>query len=300
MKFIFFFSLLFSASISWSLPGRPTDPEHPASVVYPFAYKKIDLKIKNRPVSVFMPQSKLANDNRKFPVLVFGHGQAIDVSGYELSFEHFAKKGLAVVFPGFDKGFFDQDWPRMADDFNDLTSEVLKSYPQLDADRLIYSGHSKGGYVGLMAAGSKNLQSLGLRPASMIFFAPAGYDANFLNRLSTEVPLTLVWSDQDSVIKKSLIEEIYEKSPVAYKQMIQVTSYNELAADHFFTLSKSFFFGGKNGVSPLHFFAFWKWALGAAWDLEATNRRTNPYLYGNESLTTGDEALRHKLLKKSW
>lgn len=300
MRLTILLLISFFFQFGWSAPNQPVDKEHPSNSNYPYSVKKLDLTIKGRSVALYLPLQKQLLQETQFPVLVFGHGQAIDVSGYDLSFQHFAKKGLAVIFPNFDKGFFDQDWPRMADDFNELTAEVLKTYPQLDKNKMIYSGHSKGAYVGLMAAGSTNLKSLGLNPVSLIFFAPAGFDASYLSRIQRKTPLTLIWSDQDTVIKRALVEEIYEKTPIDHKQLIQAASYQDLKADHFFPLSKSFFFGGRNGVSALHFFAFWKWVQGAALDLDSEQPLTNSYLYGKESLDTGDENLKHQLLKKSW
>ena len=284
---------------AWASPDRPLTPTDPGSNTYPFQYEKKSIASLGRSVEVFLPRDSSLR-SRKFPVLVFGHGQAIDVAGYEASFIHLAQKGVAVVFPTYDTGFFDQNWLRMADDFNQMAHETLSQLEnQLDSSQVIYAGHSKGGYVALIASGADSLGSAGLNLGALILFAPAGYDKGLIKKINPQLPVTLFWGESDNVIKKSLIDEIYENLPNLHKQLILIKNYPDLKADHFYPLSKSYFFGGRNGISAYHFYGTWKWLIGGVLDLSEGAHQTNKYLYGAEALTTGLPELKHEV-KKSW
>jgi acetyl esterase/lipase len=282
---------LFSVS-GWAMPAQPSAPEHPGSSSYSFEVRRADVTINGRKVEVFLP-----NSSTPVPVIVFGHGQAIDVTGYSLTFEHLAKKGVAVIHPQYDNGFFDRAWTRMADDFNQLTAAILEKYSShLDPSQVIYSGHSKGAYVALMAAGAP---TSAVKPAALVLFAPADLNSSYLGRLDRDVPLTIVWGEADTIIQKSVMTQIYNQAPSLRKQFIEVVSYPTRAADHYFPQNKKFIFGGHDGVSAYHYFGVWKWLLGAAWDVEKSGGATNPYLYGDESGTTGESGLEHRILR-SW
>lgn len=268
-------------------PAAPTDPAHPGSLTGTFGVRKESFKVGDRSVDVFLPQS----GPRPYPVVVFGHGQALDLKNYVLSFEHFARKGIAVIYPQYDTGFWDQSWRRMADDYNLLVQSTLQKYPEMDRNRLIYSGHSKGGYIGLMAAGAPSARNA--PPSNVVVFNPAGYDRDYLKSMNSQLPLTVVWSDQDTIISRSSVEEIYNQSPSARKQYIEARSYRNtnpsLKADHFFVLTAGGFFGGSNGTNALHYFGFWKWLGGAA---------LNPiYLEGTEAASTGMAGFEHLIIR---
>jgi dienelactone hydrolase len=275
------------------LPERPAQADHPGSANYSFAVEKQSFQIEGRTVDVFMP----AGVKERVPVVVYGHGQATPLSGYQATLEHLARKGVAAIFPQFDSGFFDQDWRRMADDFNRLTKETFQRYPMMNPDQVVYAGHSKGAYIALMAAGAPRDRFA----KSVVVFEPAGYDAEYIKALDPRVPVTITWADRDTVTKLPAIREIYEKLSVQRKQLITVVSYTgtetTLPADHFFVLSKKFFFGGREGTSPLHYFGEWKWLLGAVWDLQSGANISNPYIYGNEATSTGLNGLKHSITK---
>ncbi len=281
------------------LPQRPQNPENPGSASYLYQMARKTISFNQRKIEVYLPVDA-QNASHQFPVLVYGHGQAIDITGYDSTFSHLAQKGIAVVFPQFDTGFFDQDWARMANDFNLQTAEVLKQLgSQLDARHVVYSGHSKGAYVSLVAAGSASLNSQQIQLGAVVLFAPAGYDKTLIAQINPNVPVTLIWGEGDTVIKKSLVDEIYQNLTVKKKQFILVKNYEQLTADHFFPLSKSFFFGGQDGISAYHFFGSWKWMIGAVQDLTMDQKTTNKYLYGDEAQTSGVDQLNHQILR-SW
>jgi dienelactone hydrolase len=291
-------SFILSATMAWAqLPKQPTERSHPSSGDYSYGFKQETIQINGRKISVFLPvPAEPASE--KFPVVVFGHGQAIDVLGYELTFKHLAQKGIAVIHPTFDSGFFDQDWHRMADDFNKLTEATINKYSNvIDSKKIVYSGHSKGGYVALMAAGAPNLTQLSIKPSAILLFAPADYDRDYLKTVDPAIPVTVVWSDNDTVIKQRVITDIYADLKSAHKQWILVNSYAELKADHFFPLSKSYFFGGQNGVSAYHYFATWKWLTAAAFDLQSESPLSNSYIYGENTGSTGVAGLEHTIIK---
>lgn len=262
------------------------DAVNPGSAVYSYEFNKLSFSEGGRTVDVFIPVNK-SNPNEKFPVIAYGHGQAIDLSAYELTFVHLAKKGIAVVFPQYDTGFWDQDWRRMADDYNLLVQLALTKYSQLDASQVIFSGHSKGAYIGLMASGAPS--SSALPPKAVLVFTPAGFDAQYLKSMNPQTPLTVVWGDRDNIISQSSVRSIYDQSPSMKKQFIEVASYQGLPADHYLVMSDSTFFGGRKGVSAHHYFGAWKWMSGAA--------KEDAYLYGDEASSTGAPDLKHKILK---
>lgn len=184
----------------------------------------------------------------------------------------------------------------MAADYNEITHQFLQKYQDvLDSSKILYSGHSKGGYVGLMAAGAPNAPQVG----ALTLFAPAGYDEDYLQGLNGTAALTLVWGEADSIIDREAVYEIYQKSNLAYKQMITVKSYTNRQADHYFVQNKGTFFGGVDGVSPFHFYGSWKWLLGAARDLDQGGMITNSYVYGDKTATTGDSSFSHDV-ERSW
>jgi predicted peptidase len=287
-------TILFISLFSFSLlatPLVPTDPEHPGSLVYNYDYQKIIFEDGNREIVFYSPL--LNNTNQKVPLIVFGHGQALGYKQYEESFIHFARKGIAVVHPQYDRNFFDRKWRRMAEDYNRLVAITINKYQNLiDTSRVVYSGHSKGAYIALLAAGSENLP---VNLKATVLFSPAGFDEELLQSMDTTVPLTLIRSKDDRIIKRELNFEIYSKAPSLYKQFIEVENYNNLDAGHFFTLTKSTLFGGNDGPTAFHHHGMWKWLIGATLD----NNLDNPYIYGNETLTSGTNKMSHEILK-SW
>ncbi len=292
---IFFF---LSLQFTWAhgLPGQPSDSSHPGSSVYLHSLYHETFTVGGRTVEFYAP-ADFKTTKLKLSLIVFGHGQATPVSGYNETFEHLAKKGIAVIFPQYDSGFFDQDWRRMAVDYVTLTTETLKKYPaSLDAQKVIFAGHSKGGYIAIIAAGLPQAQQ-STKPAAVILFDPAGFDSEYITTVDPRIPVTVTWADQDTVINESLIHDIFEKLPSQKKQYIKLRSYVAKPADHFFSVSKKFFFGGSDGISPFHYYGTWKWLLGAAWDLQAGGQVNNPYIYGDLAGTNGDAGPGHTVLR---
>lgn len=288
MKSIVFCVYLIS-HMAWSIPQEPSDPQHPGYPTRSQNSKKIAINHLRKGSFLFLPNEVEAN----IPLVVFSHGQALKLENYELLFKRFTGLGFAVFYPKFDKGFFDTDWERMGEDYDNLVQYVLKNYPQIDKNKVVYSGHSKGGYVGLMALGHRGLQnSQGNNlwtPVAGLFYSPAGYEDEALAAINPELPIHLVWPSEDNIIKESLIDEIYNKIPSRLKQKIVLQGYDDLEAGHFFPLSKRAIFGGKNGISPFHYYGILPWTFGAL--------ESNDYLYGDLVLDSGDVTRPHLILR---
>lgn len=262
----------------------PEDINHPGSLSYEFGFEKIKENFLNRESFIFLPKGK----SEKSPVVFFGHGQALNLDAYEETFKHFAKKGYAMVFPKYDSGFFDQEWRRMAKDFNEISKMFLTKYSnRLNSESIHFSGHSKGAYIALMSAGAPNVVS---NVGSLLLFSPAGYDRDYIKALPKSLPVSILWGERDDIIKKPDLVEIYENLEVNNKQFIEMVSYSDRDADHFVILNKSTFFGGKNGLSGFHFYGIWKWLGGAIKGLNS------PYLYGDKAKTTGVDNLEHLVI----
>jgi predicted esterase len=279
-----------------NLPAVPSDPRDPGSQSYPYQMKVETFSLNNQAAELFLPQM---TSPEPLTLIVYGHGQAINSSGYRETFNHLARKGVAVLHPNYDRGFFDQEWRRMAQDYVKLTEEAIRRFPQfLSNERVIYSGHSKGAYVALIAAG---IPSSPISPRATILFAPAGFDREWLRNLNPNMPLSLFWSEADTTIQESLVTEIYSLAPSPRKQYFRVKSYanGNIPADHFFPLSKKFFFGGRDGISPYHYWGTWRWLMGAVWEADTSSSTDGSYLYGNEALEMGAPGQSHDV-RRSW
>ena len=275
-----------SASSAEPLPGPPLAPADPGSKSYPYDYSEIDLDCDGRDVTVFQPVT-YDGSVKKFPVIVFAHGQALGLGNYEANFVHFARKGVAVIFPMYDKNFFDQDWKRMGQDYEDLTRCALEKFPEtLDRSEVIYSGHSKGGYIALAAAGNPHPL---VKPKALIVFEPAGYVTDEIKNFDPNLAVTLVWSQSDHIISQASVQQIYDKLHVTNKQLITLKDYSTteptLGADHFYPLTRGFL--GQNQENPFQYYAVWKLLVGEAQDLQSGNRHTNAYVYGARAADMG-------------
>lgn len=289
MKMLMTLVFFVFAQISFSFPGPPQDPQHPGYPTRSVKVKKVVVNYLRKGSVLYLP----SNSNQKIPLVVFSHGQALKLKHYELLFERLASRGIAVLYPQYDKGFFDTDWERMGEDYDKLTQFVLDNFPEIDKNEIIYSGHSKGGYVGLMALGHRGSQSnVGnslWSPKTAIFYSPAGYSEQALLEINPRVDVHLVWPKGDGVIKESLIDEIFQLLPNIRKQKIIVQGYDDLEAGHFFPLTKKSLFGGEDGIGPFHYYGVLPWTLGAIKD--------DDFLYGELVTDSGDEKKPHVVLR---
>ena len=284
-------------SMAQSLPA-PTDPLHPGSKFYDHSVAQSKVTCLQRKVDVFQPAS---TGPEKFPVVVFGHGQALDVEHYRLTLEHLAKKGVVVLFPTYDTGFFDQDWNRMGSDYVKQVDCALKAIANADTSAVIFSGHSKGAYVASLAAGIWDATSTSYHLGANVFFAPAGSDTKLLKKYASHTATTVIFSDADSIVDKSISENIFLQAQSQFKQLITLKSYNNPAikADHFWILTKSSFAGGKDGDNALHHYGAWKWLVAAAWDVRDGGKNLQPYLYGDLATDKGVNGLKDDLLRNN-
>jgi len=288
----FLFSL---SALGLNLPERPVDPTHPASAAYKYQFSEVSWTKNGREITAFIPKldSQLLTSA---PVVVFGHGRGVGVEAYRLTFEHLAKKGIVVVHPEYARDFFDKDFDRMAIDFDTLTDFAFTQLAKnIDTSAVTYAGHSNGAFVASKAAAKSKLVK------NLVLIQPAGFDQKAIESLSTDISVTTVWSDSDTVVQEAHAINIYQSAPSVFKQYIKMISYNEttppLKADHFISLSKGYFFGGKDGASAFHHYGFWGWLVGAAEDLQTDVRYTHPYLYSAKALETGIPGRLHQVTR---
>ncbi len=297
-----FIILLFLSINAHAAPPAPSDSDHPGSKTYTHQFTVQAMKCLGRDVTVYAP--KLQDAKKKVPVVVFGHGQALKLEHYTGTFEHIAKKGIAVVFPMYDKGFFDQDWTRMAGDYIAMSMCAIKSQPQLSVDQVVFSGHSKGAYVASIASGISARDQLSPTPGATVLFGLAGFDSETASVMSPSTAMTIVFSDREKVVSREFSEFLYRDSASRFKQFIDLKSYpadqngEALLADHFWPQTKSAIFGGRS-ENALHYFGSWKWLVAAAEDLVNGNRVTHPYLYGEMAGDKGVAGLQDEI-KRNW
>jgi alpha/beta superfamily hydrolase len=277
-------------------PGQPIDPNHPGSSVYSYGVTQRSTTCAGRDVFIYEPSG--ARSGQTFPVVIYGHGQALGRDVYDLTFQHLAKKGVVVLFPTYDTGFFDQDWARMARDFVTLSECALKSVPTANVAQVVFSGHSKGAYVSSIAAQAAWQMGSIVKPKSVVLFETAGYMPSTA-QIDSSVVWTIVTGDADQVVKRSDSEELYSQLPSKYKQLITIKSYpSGPTADHFWPLTKSSFFGGQ-GPNATHYYGSWKWLAAAAEDLSTGGQVTNPHIYGSETASKGVAGLEDQI-QRSW
>lgn len=279
-------------------PEAPTDPLHPGSRSYGFALAQKNILCNGREIALFLPSGSAG----PFPVVVFGHGQALGLSSYQATFQHLAKKGVAVAFPAYDTGFFDQDWARMGKDFANLAECAVSQTPELDPLRVVYAGHSKGAYVAGIAAGLASGLRIRTIPRAIILLAPAGFDSATLPKIPRESALTVVFSDRDTVVSRDISETIYTKAGSHRRQFIFLKSYAgttpPIPAGHMWPVTERGFLGG-GPVGALHYHGLWKWLVAAAQDLSGGSRFSDPYLYGAQAADKGLGNLTDDT-KRSW
>lgn len=276
----------------------PEDERHPGSLVYNLDFKKKVIQCEGvREFSVFVPSQV----NDQTATIVFGHGQALGLRHYEESFIHFAKKGVALVFPDYSRGFFDQNWERMGQDFNKQVACALE-IENLNKDFVVFSGHSKGAYVASVATGLSFRDDLLVQPKSAVLLNSAGLDPLTLSHIPKSVEMTVIFSDQDRIVERSISDQLYELSPSSKKQLILLRSYpedNDLNAIHMWPLSKSFLFFGGGPTGAFHYYSLWKWLLGAAEDVITGANGLNEYMYGHFANDKGPIDLKDEIVR-SW
>lgn len=285
-------------SVAAPPPASPTDPLHPGSKIYSFGFQQKNLSCLGRSVAAVLPDGKVTNA----PVVVFGHGQALDLKHYQATFEHLAKKGVAVLFPTYDQGFFDQDWTRMGSDYVEMTECALTQLSTtVSSDSVVYSGHSKGAYVASIAAGLAAKKNSKAKPKAIVIFAAAGFN-RAVDFIEPSTSLTVVYSDSDTIVGRNFSEDIYRAAPSLRKQLITLKSYTAttppLKADHMWPVTEPSFFGG-GPENSFHYFGSWKWLTAAALDLSVGAKFADPYLYGDEAYDKGISGLADDFVR-SW
>ncbi len=287
--------IIFNLFSALAQPLPPTEISHPGSLHYNYSVKEQTISCLGRSVTVFLPQAP----NRKdpYPVVVYGHGQSIGLEHYRETFIHLARKGVASIFPLYDTNTWDVEWTRMGIDYIQLTKCTLEFFEdQLDREKVIFSGHSKGAFVASVAAGVNESQGLSVTPKVVILFEAGGYLKRHIKNMSKETALHVIFAENDHVAPKKFSQQIYELSPSDRKQFILLKNYDNLETSHFWPLTRKFLtFGGP--VNAFHHYSSWKWLVAAAWDLESDMPFTNSYLYGAEVSDKGVDTIRDSVMR---
>lgn len=289
----YFFILTFGGRAIALPPPAPSEVLHPGSKIYSYKIKENSFKCSGRLVHTFLPENVQSS---KIPAVVYGHGQALGIDHYRQTLEHLAGKGIAAIFPIYDKGFFDTDWFRMGSDYVNMTACAISKIPTIDSTKVIFSGHSKGAYVATMAAGIASRENLTPQASVLMVFAAAGNNIEILKNIRKETSVTVVYSDEDSIVSREISEQIYQTVSSDKKQFINVLSYPDLKATHFWVLTKKSIFGGSP-ENALHYFGSWKWLTAAALDLKSNERNTQPYLYGELANDKGVSNLTDEIIR---
>lgn len=279
------------------LPARPTQAQHPGSNNYPYAQvTEIQETVDGRTGVLFLPRSGPAL-NRPFPTLAWGHGFMALKLFYRESFLHLARKGVAVLDVPYDTGAGDRDFDRMARDYNHFVAAVVARHPGvLDPHSVVFSGHSNGATVASMAAGLPVLERK-IEAANLIAFEIAGKHVAYLHALNPHLPCTLVVGEDDHDDPVDFSKKVFSEM-ACKKQLIIMKTYGD-EFDHKVTTNhvavQTFTWLGPN-TSVLHYYGFWKFMIGAAFDASAGGHATNPWLYGPEASSTGDDELKNTIL----
>ena len=271
----------------------PMSPEHPGNITNVGTFERIEIDTKRRESFLYLPTGQ---EGRLAPLVVFGHGQALADKHYRDTLEHLAQKGIAALYVKYDWGFFDVNFQRMARDWSEITLDVLKRFDnRINRNQVIYAGHSKGGYIAANAAGLND----GIVVDSLFLFTPAGYTEELVKNIAPETAMSIFWGEKDRVISKESTIELLNAAPSRLKQFVEVVSYPDEPADHYFPQTLGALFGGPDGVTALHYYGVWKWLVGGAWDLEQKTGKTNPWAYGEKVGSTGQPGLEHKV-QRNW
>lgn len=299
MRLSRFFSLILSGAIicfclsalAEELPERPSDPSHPGSDIYDSQnVEKISVSANGRIGHLYIPSNY--NGDELLTLIAFGHGHAVPEFSYKKMLDHIGKKGFAVLYVPYDTSWRDQDFDRMSRDYNNFVAEALEEHSdKLDPDKVVFSGHSNGALVATMASGlPENEQRV--RPAQLVVFAIAGVPSDYLERLDSDLKCSFVVGDADTNTPFRVSERSYEKANCSQKQLIHMASYNDVEADH--GSFRTFGWGGDQ-ESPLHWYGYWKFLLGAAMDIENGSLGTNDWLYGDRAELTGVPGLENEI-----
>lgn len=287
--------ILFSASAARAeaIPNAPSEPENPGSLVYPYRdFTEIQIPFEGRSGTLYLPRS---SEPQKWPLLAFGHGYNTAEFTYRETFEHLARKGVAVAFVPYESAGR-RDFLKMARDYNRFVAAVVKKYPKLfDSKNVAFSGHSDGASVAYLAAAAPAEPDPNwITPANVIAFAISKNLPAEFKTIPANVPCTLVVGEDDTEDPSSFSKAVLPNLGCK-KQMIILRSYKtgfseRLIADHG-SIRNVGWWGSQ--TSALHYYGYWKFMYGAALDAAEGGPGTNKWLFGPEAAETGSSRLRH-------
>lgn len=277
----------------------PDDPAHPSSPIYGYGSKRVVKKFKNRNVSIYFPihhGEKIKNAT----TIIFGHGKLAPRFTYEKMFRHLNGKGIAVVYPQYEKWALDSRYSRMAKDFADLSQFALETESQyLNDEKLVFSGHSNGAFIALLSAGMPQSERK-INAKSLVLFALPGWREASLKRLDPELNVSIISGDNDKKTPFKLGQKIYEKIKTYRKQHIILKSFNthdsSFLADH--GAARTYSWTGPR-INILHYHGYWQYLSSAALALDNPSSGVAEYLYGSKAFGTFCPDYKH-IIHRSW
>jgi pimeloyl-ACP methyl ester carboxylesterase len=286
-------ALLISATIAqadMAPPGPPSDTADPGSLSYSCSFQTEHYSANGLEGDLFLPTSGSALVVS--PVVVFGHGHMVGLWGYQATFEHLAKKCIAVIFPTYDS-VSSSDFTQMGQTYLQVVNAVIQSHPaSMNPAAVIFAGHSNGSRVALNAASLAQGQAL--TPKSLVLFSVPDYESNLIANIPADLPVTMVVGDQDAskIIRES--DELYPLLPSQKKQYVTFKSYlqttPQIIANHGMTRTSDFV---STNITPIHYYGVWKYLVSAAFF--AQDGTMGDYIYGVQATTTGIPGFLHDI-----
>lgn len=277
----------------------PQDPSHPASPQYNYGSKRIIKKIKDRELTLYLPMAGEL-PRKKAPIVVFGHAKMTPRFLYEQTFRHLNGKGVAVIYPHYERWWFDAEYSRMARDFMNIAAEVVYEYAEeLDKQHILFAGHANGASIALTAAGL-TMSERKLKPKAFVGFATTSWRNQYLERLPINFDVTLIVGDEDRKAPYASSENIYQRLDVDRKQIIELSSFYQqgirFKANH--TAAYTYGWTGKR-INLLHYHGYWKYLSAAAMTLDEHTPYVQRHIYGDLAASTFCDTYDHRILR-SW
>ena len=215
---------------------------------------------------IFIPKNINLNSA---PVILFLHGLAPlhpDYTNYYPWLYHEAERGNIVIFPIYQKSFFNSFWPRSFPKIayklsKESMARVKKIAPKNDFSRFAIIGISLGGAI------ATNLVSRDLpQPKTLILLAPGetfpfvpsriyGVPFGSLNKLNKDCRLTIILGADDHLISRNkIIKKIIHRANKIKEKYIFIIPSDNYGSPVLQSNHLTFF----NAISPLTFNGYWK------------------------------------------
>lgn len=194
------------------------------SQVYPVGNLTVTLTDVSRnrqiPLQVYYP-AQVAGQNAawasgEFPLIVLGHGFAMNVSAYVNFCQFIVAKGYVVALVDTENGLFSVSHENYGRDIAFVAGNL--DYQQIQNQPFAYLGHSMGGGAAFLATGF-------LQPDLVVGWAPAETDPSAIAASASVNCPTVVFSGSGDAVTPPAEHHlpIYNASPSACKAFVSIT-----------------------------------------------------------------------------